>query len=105
MSVIPPQSTVCVPIEMFCVNTGLPMGILPQETVVQVLFRPFPGLDSILKPAIAAQVVPLPFEADGRTPALLGAPPVHPRHAAGVVFPHSFRRQHFHAGAIDVGQS
>ena len=64
----------------------------------------FPGLDGILKAGIAAQVVPLPLEADGGPPALLGPPPVHPGDAAGVVFPHGFGPEHFHAGAVDVGQ-
>ena len=62
------------------------------------------GLDSVLEAGIAAQIVPLALEADGRPPTLLGSPPVHAGHAAGVVFPHRFGPEHLHAGAVHVSQ-
>ena len=69
------------------------------------LFLPtLPGLDGILEAGIAAQVIPLALEADGGPPALLGAPPFHPGDTAGVVLPQGFGPEHFHAGAVDVGQ-
>lgn len=46
--------------------------------------------------------MPLPLEADGRAPALLGGDPLHPRDAAGVVGTDSLGPEHFHAGAVDI---
>lgn len=49
-------------------------GIFTQKAVVQLLLRPLPGLDRVLKPAVAAQVIPPALKADCRAPPPLGRP-------------------------------
>lgn len=68
-------------------------------------FSLLPGPDRVLKLSVAAQVVPLPLEADGSPPSLLTHQPVHARYAAGIVPPDCFGRQHFHTGAVYICQS
>ena len=79
--------------------------VLSQEGMVQLLLSVLPGLDGIVKSLVAAQVAALALEADGRSPAPLPFPPLHPRHAAGVVAPHGAGPDHLHTGAVHESQA
>ena len=86
---------------------GFPLGtgvILLHKPVVDVLLRPFPGLDRLFKVCVAPQVAPFALEADGCSPSPLGRQPVHAGDAAGVVAPDGLGTQHLDAGAVHIGQ-